>query len=162
MVRFQHVANGTSTTGLIQQAGIPGALSIWADVLNEGPVPVGLTDDELLAVRARFLASPDEPSETVAEGLRRWRRVVDSEADYDELVLWYEHDLFDQLNLIQVLSRIADRPRAKRVSLVSIGSYPGRPAFKGPGELTPDELRPPLHTRETVGHPHVGLPVKDL
>src|SRR6266481_4155388 len=29
--RFHHVANGTCTTRLIEAAGIPGTLSIWAD-----------------------------------------------------------------------------------------------------------------------------------
>ena len=39
--RFLHVANGTCTTKLIEAAGIPGALSIWADPLHDGPVPGG-------------------------------------------------------------------------------------------------------------------------
>jgi hypothetical protein len=54
--RFLHVANGTSTTRLIESAGIPGRLSIWADPLYEGPVPGDLTDAELLEVRTRRLA----------------------------------------------------------------------------------------------------------
>jgi hypothetical protein len=46
MTRFLHVANGTSTTRTIEAAGIPGACSIWADPLYEGPVPGGLDDTE--------------------------------------------------------------------------------------------------------------------
>ena len=57
--RFLHVANGTCTTRLIESAGIPGTLSIWADPLYEGPVPGGLTDAELLELRARHLAGPE-------------------------------------------------------------------------------------------------------
>src|SRR5436190_16186181 len=45
--RFLHVANGTSTTRIIEAAGIPGACSLWADPLYEGPVPGGLSDTEL-------------------------------------------------------------------------------------------------------------------
>ena len=56
--RFLHVANGTSTTMTIEAAGIPGACSIWADPLYEGPVPGGLNDAELLDVRVRYLAGP--------------------------------------------------------------------------------------------------------
>src|SRR6266446_9638303 len=56
--RFHHVANGTCTTRLIQAAGIPGALSIWADPLHDGPVPGGLTDEELLDVRSRYHTGP--------------------------------------------------------------------------------------------------------
>jgi len=39
----------------------------------------------------------------------------------------------------------------KSVSLVLVGSFPGRPAFKGLGELTPNELEVLLDVRERVG-----------
>lgn len=152
MHEFLHVANGTSTTMTIEAARIPGAVSIWADPLHDGPVPGGLSDAELLDVRARHLGGPDEPSfsETVA-GLNEWRRIITEHDAYRELVLWYEHDVFDQLNLIQLLSWIRDHlSPSKPVSLICIDSYPGRPSFKGLGELTVSELTPLLDTRRQV------------
>jgi hypothetical protein len=154
--RFLHVANGTSTTDTIQAAGIPGSTSIWADPLHEGPVPARLTDDELLDVRARHLAGDDRSgialADTIAE-LRRWRQAIDDRASYDELVLWYEHDLFDQLNLIQLLARIGHEPSLdhRRVSLICINGFPGHPRFKGLGELSALELGSLLETRQPVG-----------
>jgi len=148
--RFLHVANGTSTTRTIEAAGIPGACSIWADPLYEGPVPGGLGDLELLDVRMRHLAGP--AATHPVNDLRRWRAAIEQHDSYDELILWFEHDLFDQLNLIQVLPWIRDHvPRTKPVSLICIASFPGRPDFKGLGELTPDELGSLLHTRQSVG-----------
>jgi hypothetical protein len=146
-----HVANGTSTTNTIREAGIASRFSIWADPLHEGPVPGDVGDEDLLAIRARHLADQDHGVEAIASEMRRWREVVDDSADYDELVLWYEHDLFDQLNLIQVLARLA-APGSwpKPVSLICIGSFPGRPRFKGLGELTTGELGPLFDTRQTV------------
>jgi hypothetical protein len=152
MNEFLHVANGTSTTMTIEAARIPGAVSIWADPLHDGPVPGGLTDAELLDVRARHLGGPDEPSlsDTIA-GLTEWRRIIAEHDAYRELVLWYEHDLFDQLNLIQLLAWIRDHlPSSKPVSLICIDSYPGRPSFKGLGELTVSELTPLLDMRKPV------------
>ena len=58
--RCLHVANGTCTTSIIEAAGLPGVRSIWADPLYEGPVPAGLSDEELLDVRAGYLAGPGE------------------------------------------------------------------------------------------------------
>ena len=57
-----------------------------------------------MAVRARHLADGADASlDEVTAELGRWRAAVDDTGAYDELVLWYEHDLFDQLNLIQLL-----------------------------------------------------------
>src|SRR5688572_24454096 len=149
--RYLHVANGTSTTNTIDAAGIPGILSIWADPLHDGPVPGGLSDAELLDVRARFLGDPLAPADAVND-IREWRAVMLRDETYDELVLWYEYDLFDQLNLLQLLTWIDDNAVAERktVSLICIGSFPGRPRFKGLGELTADELAPLLDTREPI------------
>jgi RNA polymerase sigma factor (sigma-70 family) len=160
LTRFLHVANGTCTTRIIESAGIPGTLSIWADPLYEGPVPGGLTDAELLDVRTRHLAgSTDEAliADPVND-MRRWRTVIERHESYDELILWFEHDLFDQLSLIQLLAWIRERlPAAKVVSLVCIGSFPGHPRFKGLGELTPDELASLLETRQHVSDAQYSL-----
>jgi hypothetical protein len=168
MIRFLHVANGTCTTTIIEAAGIPGARSIWADPLYEGPVPGGLSDRELLDVRREFLARPGEltgaawtgadPSLDPVNDLREWRGVIARHESYDELILWFEHDLFDQLNLIQVLTWIREHvPASKSVSLICIGSFPGRPDFKGLGQLTPDELASLVETRQPVNDRHYDL-----
>jgi hypothetical protein len=155
---FLHIANGTATTAIIEAAAIPGTRSIWADVLYEGPVPAGLSDEELLDVRARFLAGPPDAPVDPVNDLRRWRQVIADHESYDELVLWFEHDLFDQLNLIQVLSWIrAQLPRDKRVSLICIGSFPGRPGFKGLGELSPRELASLFDLRRPVSETEYAL-----
>ena len=166
--RFLHVANGTSTTGLIQAAGVPGALSIWADPLHDGPVPAGLTDEELLDVRLRHHTGPaditfaawrgSDPSLDPMNDMRQWRATIERHDSYDELILWFEHDLFDQLNLIQLLTWIRERlPTTTPASLVCIGSFPGRPEFKGLGELTPDELASLLETRQRLSEPQYAL-----
>ena len=159
MPRFLHVANGSSVTRTLAEAGVPGLLSIWADPLHDGPVPGGLSDDALLEVRRSFHEGPPGgPSDDPVNDLRLWRRVIEEHDNYDELVLWFEHDLFDQLNLIQILSWIHERvPSSKVVSLVCIGSYPGRPDFKGLGELTAGELVPLLDTRQPVTESQYAL-----
>src|SRR5262249_34269702 len=159
-VRLQHVANGSCTTALIEAAGIPGARSIWADPLCEGPVPGGLSDNELLDVRRQFLATPGgspsawggpDPTVDPANDLREWRAASERPQSYDELILWFEHDVFDQLNLIQLLTWIRGHlPATTPVSLICIGSFPGHDDFKGLGELTPTELMSLVDTRAPV------------
>jgi hypothetical protein len=157
---FLHVANGTATTRHFAEAGIPGRTSIWADPLHEGPVPAGVSDEEMVRIRSRFLSDDGRiPIEPVND-LERWRSVIDR-ADYDELVLWYEHDLFDQVNLLQLLSYLANRGfESANVSMVCIGSFPGRPSFKGLGELTPGEMAPLLDVRQPVTRVQYALALR--
>ena len=163
--RFLHVANGTSVTTTLEAAGVPGRYSIWADPLHDGPVPDGLSDAELLEVRTRHLSAPSpytppggiDPAQDSANDMRAWRRVIAYHESYEEMVLWFEHDLFDQLNLIQLLTFVRDHAAAKKVSLVCIGSFPGRRDFKGLGELRPDELGPLLETRAPVNDSQYSL-----
>jgi hypothetical protein len=156
--RFLHVANGSCTTRLIEAAGISGVTSLWADPLHDGPVPGDLTDEQLLELRIRHLADPSGPPVDPRNDLRRWRAVVEEHAAYDELVLWFEHDLFDQLNLIQVLDWVHRHvPSEKAVSLVSIGAFPGHPEFKGLGELAPGDLASLFAARGPVGEDQFRL-----
>src|SRR5262245_3074901 len=138
--RFHHVANGSSTTATIEAAGLPGTRSIWADVLYEGPVPPDLSDEQLVDVRVRYLAGPGDstwgtgagtaPALDPVNNLREWRAVIERHDSYDELILWFEHDLFEQLNLLQLLTWVPEHvPAAKPVSLICLGSYPGRAHF---------------------------------
>jgi hypothetical protein len=120
-----------------------------------------LSDDQLLEVRRQYLARPadvrprtwsgSDPTLDGANDMRQWRARIARHDSYGELILWFEHDLFDQLNLIQVLTWIREHvPPAKPVSLLCIGSFPGRPDFKGLGELTPQELAPLIDDRQPV------------
>lgn len=151
-----HVANGGCTTRLIDASGLPGRTLSWADSLYDGPVP-DVSDAELDRVRARFHAPSEDKIDEYAHGFASWRAAVDDLNGYDELVLWYEHDLFDQLNLIQILSHLGRQSvLPKPVSLVSIDRHPTIANFKGLGELTvPDiaalfETRTPIHEAQIV------------
>ena len=61
---------------LIESAGLPGARSIWADPLHDGPVPADLTDRELMEVRARHLADGEHTLADVTAELERWRPML--------------------------------------------------------------------------------------
>ena len=157
---FLHLANGTATTDLIERAAIPGNTSIWADPLHDGPVPGALDESGLRAVRARYISemATDVSYDDVHAALVSWEAAIPQSAACDELVLWFEHDLFDQLNLVHLLDRIQSSPaKAPIVSLVCIGAFPGRPDFKGLGELTPDDIASLLGTRQEVSAAQYAL-----
>jgi hypothetical protein len=113
----------------------------WRDVLHEGPVPA-VGPEELRRIRAEFLvgANVDDRAEGSAMFAERDRTLA---ANRDgEYVLWFEADLYDQLQIIQILARLADLDvPAQRVTLICIGEYPGIARFGGLGQLTAGQLR---------------------
>jgi hypothetical protein len=127
-----HFTNGDSAVAGMRAGGIGGEIVPWRDVLHEGPVPQGLSLTELSRVRAKWLAGQglgdlDTIEREFAERDDMLRRFT----DFDEVVLWFEWDLYDQLQLIQILDFLAgssQQDRAEtgtRLSIVSVNGYLG-------------------------------------
>jgi hypothetical protein len=84
---------------------------IWRDVLVEGPVPGGIDDEALADIRARHIEEAFGVHDVRADFTRR-DRAFEKIAPTDRVELWFETDLHDQLQLIQVLARFhARQPR---------------------------------------------------
>lgn len=102
-----HLTNGDSAVPGIEATGVGGDVVPWRDTLHEGPLPAGVDAAELRAVRARFLAGCGwgEPEAIEADMRARDERLATALERDEVVVLWFEHDLYDQLQLMQVLSR---------------------------------------------------------
>jgi hypothetical protein len=136
-----HLTNGDVVVDLLRRAGLASQALAWADVLHEGPVPDGLGDGELRRVRAEFLAAADGVD--AGEVRRRFEerdRALAAHRD-GEYLLWFEADLYDQLQIAQILAALGRLGVAPdRVTLVCIGEYPGIAHFGGLGQLEPTQL----------------------
>jgi hypothetical protein len=137
-----HITNGDSTAISLRRSGIPGVFLAWRDVLHDGPVPAGLSLRQLSEVRARFLAERGWSSyEDALEEFRARDSILERFRGEREVVLWFEHDLYDQLQLLQILDWLVEQERGKTIlSLIAIDSFPEHASFHGLGELTPVQL----------------------
>jgi DNA-binding transcriptional MerR regulator len=134
-----HVTNGESAGNTLRHTALGGAVLPWQDVLHEGPVPA-VSRRELLRLRAAFLSACGWGSRReIASSLdRRDRQFIEALNGGADVVLWFEHDLYDQLQLLDALAlahEIGVPPE-----LIVVDSFPDKPAFRGLGELTADEL----------------------
>jgi DNA-binding transcriptional MerR regulator len=136
---FLHITNGESAGNTLRRSALGGAVLSWQDVLHEGPVPA-LARPELLRTRAAFLAECGWGSRQALRASleRRDRQLLDALRDGIEVVLWFEHDLYDQLQLLDVLALTQATEAAPE--LIVVGSFPDKPSFAGLGELTAAEL----------------------
>jgi hypothetical protein len=127
-----HITNGDCAVAVLSQA-VQGPILPWRDVLHEGPVRAGLSLEELSRERAVFIADAGWASLSEVENQFKARDASFRRAgEHDEIVLWFEHDLYDQLQLIQVLDGLAAL-RGPPISLVCEAEYlgnmtPGRAA----------------------------------
>jgi hypothetical protein len=139
-----HISNGDATD--VPGTGLARRVVYWRDILHEGPVPEA-GPAELRQIRADYLASYEgvERAEAMRQFTERDQAV---EANRDgEYVLWFEADLYDQLQLAEILTRLASLGvPAESITLICIGEHAGIARFGGLGELTAEQLRELPHT----------------
>lgn len=143
-----HITNGDCAAEVLSRA-VSGTILPWRDVLHEGPVRAGLELEELSRERVAFIAQAGWGEEdTILKDFRRRDAAFREAGRHDEIVLWFEHDLYDQLQLIQVLDGLAEL-RGPPISLVCEAEYLGSMAHERAAELF--ALRSPVtrrHMRE--------------
>ena len=147
-----HVTNGDAVLAGFRAGGIGGEQLAWRDVLHDGPVPMKATLEELSEVRARALAAFGwgAYAELRAAFARRDAALARC-GEHAEAVLWFEHDLYDQLQLLQLLDWFAQHGTGgARLSLIEIGSFPGVVPFHGLGQLDGSQFLELLPQRQPV------------
>jgi len=132
MERIVHLCNGDHTADTLSLADLPGEIRVWADALDQGPV-LPVSDEEHYKLRTAFHGNTGP---VVAD----YDRALDEAAGAEELILWFEHDLFDQLALCRILSRLARRGLPQTLTIVSIDRHPEIQNFLGFGQLKPEQL----------------------
>jgi hypothetical protein len=144
-----HITNGDSAAHRIRAASVPGTVIPWREVLHEGPVPGGLSFAELSRLRARFIADHEWATlEEAEKGFAERDGWLAGAAGHPEVVLWFEHDLYDQLELIQLLDWFAEHPPT-RLTLVNPAEYLGL--------ATPERLAELFAAREPVTDAQLDL-----
>ena len=134
-----HVTNGDSTVPELRATGLAHHILCWRDALHEGPVP-DVPEDEASS-RPRALPGREDAADLgTADELAERDHAPESHRD-GEYVLWFEADLYDQLQVIQIVARLhALDVAADRTTLICIGEHPGIAHFGGLGELDADQL----------------------
>lgn len=151
-LRTLHVRCGSDIKLTLEEAGFRGDFYEHSFPYLIAPVREG---PGALEQRARFLAggygdSFDPPLDygRVLDELRRGEQRLVNSADYERVVIWSEHDCYDQLVLIRLLGHYATHRRPPRLELVNTGEFPGGARFIGLGQLPPEALRLLWATRQ--------------
>src|SRR6266446_8149797 len=144
-----HIVNGESTADTLRQSTIEGKKISFRDALICGPTPSEVSTDQWHRIRALHLSDYyGVDLESCEKDLLEQERILQSYPIHEEVVLWFEHDLFCQVNLLYLLNWFAHHDLGKtKVTLVCIGQFPGFEKFRGLGQLNADQLTSLLDTR---------------
>jgi len=104
MQNILNIVNSDPMIKRLQKADIPGTFLAWDDLLHEGAVPEHLSLERLSYLRAQHLANIGIDSfESIHQRFKQRNATLHSYRKYRKVILWFEHDLYDQLQLIQIL-----------------------------------------------------------
>ncbi|HYH17154.1 MAG TPA: DUF1835 domain-containing protein [Azospirillum sp.] len=138
-----HIRCGSDIQATLRDAGFTGDFLEYSNPFCHGPVP---EDGDLLAVRARFITAAyggplglSEPA--VLDKLRREEDGLARANGCKRVVLWFEHDTYDQLILARCLAHFAEAGAPPVLELVSINHFPGAARFIGLGQLPAEAIR---------------------
>jgi len=154
MLKVLNIVNGEVTIEIMKEAYINGDFLPWSDFLHEGPVPHGLSIDKLSKIRANFIYQQGFDSLKIIEKEFQERNsVLKNYHKYQKIILWFEHDLYDQLQLLQILSWFhSNNTENIKLSLISTDRYLGDSSL--------DEIRELLGSEENITKSHLDLAQK--
>ena len=86
----------------------------WRDVLHEGPVPQTDTLAQLTDIRAAYLVERGwGDAKQLVHDLTARDKGLAHGASFERVILWFEHDLYDQLQLLQLLDWFSGQGRVR-------------------------------------------------
>jgi hypothetical protein len=147
-----HIHNGDSSANIAKTSSLQGEHFAWRESLITGPTPAHVSGDEWRSVRARHLSEAyGVDLQECERGLLDQEQKLSSFEEHDEVVLWFEHDLFCQINLLYLLNWFAQQDTGNtKLSLICIGEFPGKENFRGLGELNAEQMASLFPDRQQV------------
>ncbi|VAW52522.1 hypothetical protein MNBD_GAMMA05-1109 [hydrothermal vent metagenome] len=153
------ITNGDSSVSIMQEAGVAGHILPWRDILHDGPVPGDLNLEQLAEVRADYLAQyPAGSRDYILQGINQRDEVLKSFCKFDRVIIWIEHDLYDQLQLLQLLSWFSEQPLGTtKLQIICIDHFDGVSPFYGIGQLDSEQMKMLIGTEQSISRKQLEL-----
>lgn len=118
--------NGDSASSKIEELKLADKVVPWRDILHEGPVEGHMPLAKRSETRAKFIQEFDnsDPSE-ILKGFKERDKTLFYLNEYSKVELWFEHDLYDQLQLLQILDFAHHNLEQQDFYLVQTNDYLG-------------------------------------
>jgi hypothetical protein len=115
-----HITNGDVFTNKLKTLNIPGEIITWREMLCEGKTESNVGSESFWKTRFEYLNKNYKVSKAVfiEKTLKEYRSLCNHKSE-DQIVLWFDNDLFCQINLLAVISWLKTHRKYAEISLVS-------------------------------------------
>jgi hypothetical protein len=150
MKSLLHITNGDNFTSKLQALPVKGDIITWREMLCEGKTLCSVGSESFWKTRFEFLNKNYKISKSwfVEKTLKEYRSLCNHKQQ-DQIVLWFEYDLFCQINMLAVLSWLKTHRRHAEISLVCSGREGKGDKLYALTELSDEQLMD-LYERRTV------------
>lgn len=154
-----HIVNGDLVAEKLRKGIVQGDILVWREVYPHGPVTLEPSAPVHRSVRAQYLERTlGIPPKEYIQNCEMQEKVLADSSRHDEIVLWFEHDLFDQTMLCFLLHWFSEHPlQNTKLSLLCIGEYPGIELFRGLGQLSHAQMDTLSGTWKPIGERELDL-----
>ncbi|UII75778.1 DUF1835 domain-containing protein [Flagellimonas sp. HMM57] len=141
MKSLLHITNGDNFTLKLQTLKLKGDIITWREMLCEGKTLCSVGSESFWKTRFEFLNKNYKVSKSwfVEKTLKEYRSLCNHKQQ-DQIVLWFEYDLFCQINMLAVLSWLKTHRRHAEISLVCSGKEDESGKLYGLNELSDEKL----------------------
>lgn len=136
---FVHITNGDAFTTRLKQHFPEATLLTWNEILCEGPSVTEVFSQEFITTRSQYLIEHYEASH---DSYLQFTAQFDEINKYNSngLVLWFEYDLFCQINLAALVYFLKEQNPETPLYLVCSGRIEGYEGLFGLNELDDEQL----------------------
>ncbi len=141
MSSLLHITNGDSFTKRLNDLNLQGDVITWREMLCEGETLTNVGSESFWKTRYEFLHKNYKISKSwfIEKTLKEYRSLCNHKQQ-DQIVLWFEYDLFCQINMLAVISWLLANRKYAEISLVCSGKEDESDKLYSLNELTDEQL----------------------
>ena len=142
MSSLLHITNGDAFTQRLATLNLKGDVITWREMLCEGKTLTNVGSENFWKTRFEFLNKNYKVSKSwfIEKTLKEYRSLCNHKQQ-DNIVLWFEYDLFCQINMLAVLSWLKANRKYANISLVCSGKEDNTDKLYALNELDNEQLQ---------------------
>ncbi|MEA1785408.1 DUF1835 domain-containing protein [Arenibacter sp. GZD96] len=136
-----HITNGDVFTQKLKSLNFKGDIITWREMLCEGKTETNVGSESFWKTRFDFLHKTYKISKNwyVEKTLKEYRSLCNHKQQ-DQIVLWFEYDLFCQINMLAVLSWLKNHRKYAEIYLACSGKIDESNTLYQLSDLTDNQI----------------------